>query len=156
MWPYVTKSCPIEHEWKCVKFPWTLLSLSPLRAYFRYEDNILNDYTMRVVQALSCVRLFVTPCHSQTSLSFTISWSLLKLMSIGSVMPFNYIILCRLLLLLASIFPSIRVFSSELALCTRWSKYWSFSFSISPSNEIFRVDFLKDWLVWSWCSSKDS
>ena len=95
MWPYVTKSCPIEHEWKCVKFPWTLLSLSPLRAYFRYEDNILNDYTMRVVQALSCVRLFVTPCHSQTSLSFTISWSLLKLMSIELVMPSNHLVLCH-------------------------------------------------------------
>ena len=76
---------------------------------------------------------------------FTISWSLLKLMSIESVILFNYFILCHLLLLLSSIFPSIRVFSSELAVCTRWPKYWSFSFSISPSNEYsglisFRVD----------------
>ena len=79
----------------------------------------------------------------QASLSFTISWSLLKLMSIESVMPSNLLILCCPLLLLPSIFPSIRVFSSELALCVRWPKYWSFS--ISPSNESsglisFRID----------------
>ena len=81
----------------------------------------------------------------QASLFFTISWTLLKLMSIESIILFNYFILCHLLLLLSSIFPSIRVFSSELAVCTRWPKYWSFSFSISPSNEYsglisFRVD----------------
>ena len=81
----------------------------------------------------------------QASLFFTISWTLLKLMSIESVILFNYFILCHLLLLLSSIFPSIRVFSSELAVCIRWPKYWSFSFSISPSNEYsglisFRVD----------------
>ena len=69
------------------------------------------------------------------SLSFTISWSLLKLMPIDSVMPSNHLILCHPLLLPPSIFPSIRVFSSESVLCTRWTKYWSFSFSISPSNE---------------------
>ena len=68
-------------------------------------------------------------------LSFTISWSLLKLMSIKSVMPPNHLVLCRPLLLLSSIFPSIRVFSNESALHIRWPKYWSFSFSISPSNE---------------------
>ena len=89
----------------------------------------------------------VTPWTAacQASLSFTISRSLLKLMSIESVMPFNHLVLCGLLLLLPSIFPSIRVFSSESVLCTRWSKYWSFSFSISPSNEYsgptsFRMD----------------
>ena len=81
----------------------------------------------------------------QAYLFFTISWSLLKLMSIESVILFNYFILCQLLLLLPSIFPSIRVFSSELAVCIRWPKYWSFSFSISPSNECsglisFRID----------------
>ena len=81
----------------------------------------------------------------QASLSFTISWNLLKLMSIGSVMPCNHLILCHHLLLQPSIFPSIRVFSSESALCIRWPKYWSFSFSISPSNEYsglisFRID----------------
>ena len=71
----------------------------------------------------------------QASLSFTILWSLLKLMSIESVMSSNHLILCHPLLLLPSIFPSIRVFSNESALCIRWSKYWSFSFSICPSNE---------------------
>ena len=71
----------------------------------------------------------------QSSLSFTISQSLLKLMSIESVMPSNHLVLCHSLLLLPSIFPSIRVFSSESALCIRWPKCWSFSFSISPSNE---------------------
>ena len=81
----------------------------------------------------------------QSSLSFTISWSLLKLMSIESVMPSNHLILCRPLLLPPSIFPSIRVFSSESALRIWWSKHWSLSFSISPSNEYsglisFRID----------------
>ena len=81
----------------------------------------------------------------QASLSFTISRSLLKLMSSESVMPSNHLILCHLLLLLPSIFPSIRVFSNESVLCIRWPKYWSFSFSISPSNEYsglisFRID----------------
>ena len=71
----------------------------------------------------------------QGSLSFSISWSLLKLMSIESVMPSNYLILCRPFLLLPSLFPSIRVFSSELTLHIRWPKYWSFSFTVSPSNE---------------------
>ena len=71
----------------------------------------------------------------QVPLSSTISWSLLKFMSIELVMLFNYLILCHPLLLLPSIFPSIRVFSSELAFCIRWQKYWSFSFSFSPSSE---------------------
>ena len=79
----------------------------------------------------------VTPWAAalQTSLSITSSWSLLKLMSIELVMPSNHLIFYRPLLLLPSIFPSIRVFSSESVLCIRWSKYWSFRFSISPSNE---------------------
>ena len=99
------------------------------------------------VQSLSRVWLFVTPWTAahQASLSITNSWSLLKLMSIESVMPSNHLILCRPLLLLPSIFPSIRVFSNESLLCIRWPKYWSFSFSISPSNEYsglisFRID----------------
>ena len=71
----------------------------------------------------------------QASLSFNISWRLLKLMSIESVMPSNHLILCHPLLLLPSIFPSVRVFSNESVLCIRWPKYWSFSFNISPSNE---------------------
>ena len=89
-----------------------------------------------VVQLLSRVRLFVTPWTAahQASLSFTISRSLLKLMSIESMMPSNHLILCHPLLLLPSVFPSISVFSNELAPCIRWPKYWSFSFSISPSN----------------------
>ena len=98
-------------------------------------------------QLLSCVRLFETPWTAacQASLSITNSRSLLKLMSIKSVMPSNHVILCHPLLLLPSIFPSIRVFSSESVLCIRWPKYWSFSFSISPSNEYpglisFRID----------------
>ena len=89
-----------------------------------------------VVQSLSRVQLFATPWTAarQASLSITNSWSLLKLMSIESVMPWNHLILRRSLLL-PSIFPSIRVFSNESALCIRWPKYWSLSFSIGPSNE---------------------
>ena len=98
-----------------------------------------------VVQSLSCGQLFATPWTAarQASLSFTISWSLLKLMSTESVMPSNHLILCYPLLLLPSVFPSIRVFSNELAFHFRLPKYWSFS--ISPSNEYsglisFRID----------------
>ena len=83
----------------------------------------------------------------QASLLITNSQSLLKLMSIESVMPYNRLILCHPLLLLPSIFPSIRVFSNESVLCIRWPKYWSFSFSISPSNEYSRlISFRMDWL----------
>ena len=89
------------------------------------------------VRSLSRVRLFVTPWTAahQASLSITNSRSSLKLMSIESLMPYNYLILCRPLLLLPSIFPSIRVFSNESVLRIRWPKDWSFSFNISPSNE---------------------
>ena len=87
-----------------------------------------------------------TAAH-QASLSVTNSWSLLKLMSIESVMPSNHLILCRPLLLLPSIFPNIRVFSNESALPIRWPKYWSFSFNISPSNEHSGLMSLRmDWL----------
>ena len=90
-----------------------------------------------VVQSLSRVRLFAIPWTAahQASLSFTMSWSLLKLLSIESVMPSNYLILCHPLPLLPSIFPSVRVFSHESVLHIRWPMNWSFSFSISPSNE---------------------
>ena len=90
-----------------------------------------------VVQPLSCVHLFATPwtAEGQASLSFTIPQSMLKLMFIESVMPSNYLILCRPILLLPSIFPSIRVFPNESALRIRWPRDWSFSFSISSSNE---------------------
>ena len=107
-------------------------------------DNLFSS-----VQLLSHVRLFATTwiAAGQASLSITNSWSLLKLMSIESVMPSNHLICCCSLLLLPSIFPSIRVFSNESALRIRWPKYWSFSFNISPSNEhpgltSFRVDWL--------------
>ena len=87
-------------------------------------------------QLLNCVQLFATPWTAewQASLSVTNSCSSLKFMSIESVMPFNHLILCRPLLLLPSVFPSIRLFSSESVLHIRWPMYWSFSFSISPSN----------------------
>ena len=102
------------------------------------------------VQSLSCVQLRVTPWTweaRQASLSITNSWSLLKLMSIASVMPSNHLILCCPLLFLPSISPSIMVFSSESVLLIGWPKYWSFSFSISPSNEesgliSFRIDLI--------------
>ena len=101
------------------------------------------------VQLLSRVSLFVTPWTTahQASLSITNSWSLLRLVSIELVMPSNHLILCRSLLLLPSIFPSIRVFSNESVLHIRWPKDWSFSFSISPSSEYsglisFRIDSL--------------
>ena len=86
----------------------------------------------------------------QASLSITNSWSPSKPMSIESVMPSNHLILCRPLLSLPLIFPSIRVFSNESALHIRWPKYWSFSFNISPSNELpGPISFRMDWLVWS-------
>ena len=103
------------------------------------------------VQLLSRVQFFATPWTAahQASLSIADSWStnLIKLMSIESVMPFNHLILCRPLLLLPSIFPSIRIFSNESILHIRWPKYWSFSLSISPSNEYLGlISFMTDWL----------
>ena len=98
----------------------------------------MGDYhCLIVVQSLRCVQPFATPWTAacQASLSFTLSLSLLKLMSTESVMPSNHLILCRPLLFLPSIFPSIRVFSSESTLRIRWPKYWSFSFRINSSNE---------------------
>ena len=102
---------------------------------------------MVVVQSLSCVGLIVTPWTAAhlASLSFTISWNLLKLMSVELVMPSKHLIPCCPLLLLCLIFPSIGVFSSELSLHISWPKYWSFSFNISPSNDYsglisFRID----------------
>ena len=111
------------------------------------RENQVFSQNWIVVQSLSHVQLFVTPWTAahQTSLSFNVSLSLLKLMSIESVMPFNHLILCCPLLLLPSIFPSIRVFYSESALHIRWTKYWRFRFSINSSNEYsglssFRID----------------
>ena len=101
------------------------------------------------VHSLSPVWLFATPwtVAHQASLSITNSWSLLKLMSIESVMPSNHLIHCHPLLLLPSIFPSIRVFSSKSVLCIRWPKYQGFSFNISPSNKYSElISFRMDWL----------
>ena len=110
----------------------------------------IQDCILYSVQFSSVAQSCQTLCdymnrRCQTSLSFTISQNLLKLMSVESVMPSNHLILCHFLLHLLSIFPSIRIFSSELDLCIRWPKYWSFSFSTSPSNEYsgvisFRID----------------
>ena len=102
-----------------------------------------------VVQSLSCIQIFVTPqtAACQAFLSLTISQSFFKLISIESVMLFNHLILCHPLLLLPSIFPSIRVFSNESVLCIRWPKYCSFSFSINPSKEYSGlISFGMDWL----------
>ena len=107
------------------------------------------------VQSLSRVRLFETPWTAacQASLSITNSWSLFRLMSIGLVMPSSHLILCHPILLSLSIFPSIRVFSNESAFHIRKSKYWSFSFNISPSSEYsglisFRIDWLDLLAIW--------
>ena len=115
--------------------------------------NVIACKQISSVQSLSCVQLFVTPWTTahQASLYITNSQSLLKFMSIKSVMPSNHLILCYPLLLLPSIFPSIRAFSNESVLPFRWPKYWSFSFSISPSNEYsghisIRIDWF-DFLV---------
>ena len=112
-------------------------------------DNINPFGQISSVQSLSCVQLFATPWAAarQASLSITNSRSLLKLMSIESVMPSNHLLLCRSIRLLPSIISSIRVFSNDSALHIRWPKYWSFSFNISPSNEYSGViSFRMDWL----------
>ena len=114
-----------------------------------YQVNLKDafQYTIFVVQSLNRTQFFATPWTAarQASLSFTISQRLLKLMCIESMLPSNHLILCLPLLLQPSIFPSIRVFSNESALRIRWPRYWSFCFSISPSNEYsglisFRMD----------------
>ena len=114
-----------------------------------YVFEFLTPVQFSSVQSLSCVQLFATPWTAacQASLSITDSWTLLKLMSIESVMQFNHLILCCPLLLPPSIFPSIRVFSNVSALRIRWPKYCSFSFNISPSNEYpGLISFRMDWL----------
>ena len=124
----------------CCHFPFPNIVFSKLFLYRAGSQS---------VQSLSHVRLFVTPWTAarQTSLSITNSWSLHKFMSIELVMPSNHLILCRPLLLPPSVFPSIRVFSNESVLHICWPKYWSFSFSISPSNEYSGlISFRMDWL----------
>ena len=113
-----------------------------------HQELSLANITV-VVQALSGIQLFLTPWTAahEVSLSSTVSQGLPKSMSTELVIPSNHLILCCPLLLLPSIFPSIKVFSKESALRIRWSKYWSFSFSISPSNEYSGlISFRMDWL----------
>ena len=112
-------------------------------------DFLWFAFVVVVVQLLCHVWLFATPWTAacQASQSFTISWSLLKLMSIESVMPSNHLVLCCPLLLLPAVLPTIRVFSNESVLCIRWLKYWSFNFSSSPSSEYSGlISFRMDWL----------
>ena len=119
------------------------------RLVLYHQHYLGNPFKECSVQLISRIRLPLTPWTAacQASLSITNFWSLLKLLSIVLVMPSNHLILCHHLLLLPSIFPSIRDFSSELVLHIRWPKYWSFSFSISPSNEHSRLIFFRiDWL----------
>ena len=126
-------------EYRCCM--WLVNFIAPSCPHASKTQPSVAHYTslssVQFFQSLSRVRLFVTPWTAacQASLSIINTRSLLKLMSIESVMPFNHMILCCPLLLLSSIFPSIRVFSNESVLRIRWPKYWSFSFSISPSNE---------------------
>ena len=137
-----------------IKHRFTLLSSNFASKVYSKEFKVYVHAKMctqmfSIVQSLSHVQLFVTPCTAAhwACLSITNSWSPPKLMSIESVMPSSHLILCRPLLLLPSIFPRIRVFSNKSALCIRWPKCWSFSFNISPSNEHSGlISFRMDWL----------
>ena len=132
----------LKAEWQGIYFPH--VSDEKIKA----QKTLVNCLRFSSVKSLSRVWLFATPWTAarQASLSFTNFWSLFKLMCIGSVMPSNHLILCRPLLLPPSIFPSIRVFSNESVFHIRWPKYWSFSFSISPSNEYSGlISFRMDW-----------
>ena len=150
----MTVTILLRISWFAVRMSLVMACISMSQSWLFFSEQSTNgsDVSLQspfviVAQSLSCVPLFVTPwaAELQVSLSFTVSGSLLKPMSIESVMQSNHLILCCPLLLLLSIFPIIRVFSYELALHIRWPKYWSFSFSISPSNEYsglisFRID----------------
>ena len=129
--------------WWCPCAEWSLILKEKVACYDTvcsgsggHVYTCVADYVVTVVQSLSPVWLFATPrtAACQASLSITNPLNLLKLMSVESVMPSNHLVLCRPLLLLPSIFPSIRIFTNESALHIRWPKYWRFSFSISPSN----------------------
>ena len=133
--------CALKKEWEDIFHSMPTILLCSVSS-FQFSRSVLFNS--------------LQPHGCQASLYITNSWSLLKLMSIESVMPSNHLILCRLLLLLPSIFPSIRVFSSESALHNRWPKYWSFSFSISPSNEYSGLISFRFGLVWYPCSPRDS
>ena len=140
----------VAQNWTQLK--WLSSSSSTIKnnLLFQVSNNPAHFmFNTSSVQSLSPVWLFVTPwiAAHQASLSITNSQSLLKFTSIQLVMPSSHLSLCGPLLLLPSIFPSIRVFSKESVLCIRWQKYWSFSFSISPSNEYSRlISFMIDWL----------
>ena len=124
-------------------------SFSLVSMMLTMDMSYVNFIQFSSVQSFSHVQLFATPWTkaSQASLSITNSWSPPKPMSIELVMPSSHLILCHPLLPLPSIFPSISVFSSESVICIRWSKYWSFIFSISPSNEYSGlISFRMDWL----------
>ena len=148
---YALQYSGLENSMDCIVYGVTKSRkrLSHFHFHFQMSTgfNLKSPATFSSVQSLSPVRLFVTPRISarQASLSITNTQSSLRLMSIESVMPSSHLILCRPLLLLPSIPPSIRVFSNESTLHMRWPKYWSFSFSIIPSKEIsglisFRMD----------------
>ena len=132
-------------------FYWSIVALQCCVSFCSTAKWV--SYKFSSVQSLSHVRLFVTPWTAarQASLSITNSQSLLRFMSIKSVMPSNHLILCRPLLLIPSIFPSIRAFASESVLHILWPKHWSFSFSISPSNEYSGLtSFRMDWFDLKW------
>ena len=146
-------------EWVAIPFsrgsykptiePTSLVSPALAGVFFTSSATVKPTFScFSSVQSLSRVRLFATPWTAahQASLSITNSWSLLKLTSIKFMMPFNYLILCCSLLLWPSNFPSIGVFSNKPLLHIRWSKYWSFSFCISPSIEYSLISFRMDWL----------
>ena len=145
-WERCREKETLVHSWRACK-----LGQPQRKIVWRFLKNVKTEQLsiqFSSVQSFSRVRLFVTPWTEalQASLSITNSKNLLKLMSIESVMPSNHLILCCPLLL-PSIFPSIRVFSNESALPIRWTKYWSFSFNISPSNEYSGLtSFRMDWL----------
>ena len=144
-------SSPLSHQGSPV-YVWLIHLVIQQKLTEHCKANIIV-----VIQSLSCVQLFSTPWTAacQASLSINNSQSLLKLMSIDFMIPPNHLNICHPLLLLPSIFPRIGFFFSELALCIRWPKGWSFSFSISPSKSIQGL-FPLDWLVWSLCCPRDS
>ena len=140
LWGFASQTIPVQQESNCISVPVGALCCPQVERHTVQSSS---------AQSLSCVRLFATPWTAacQASLSITNSQSLLRLMCIAPVMPSNHLILCCLLLLLPSIFPSIRVFSNKSVLCITWPKYRSFSFSISPSNEYSGLVFFRmDWL----------
>ena len=149
---FISFQClPVTHmfQWKHFSLPLASGICLTLKIPLSLHLTSLPTHNFSSVQLLSCVQVLATPwiAAHQASLSTTNSQSLLKLMSIESVMPSNHLILCRPLLLLLPIPPSIRDFSNELTLCIRWPKYWSFSFKISPSKKnpgliSFRMDLL--------------